>query len=167
MTSYPLCLGYRKNKMRLAAQLSIYNRKSKITRGVDGIRTRDEGFADPCLTTWPRLHFAHIIKWGLLVCNPHPERAMGFEPTTFSLARRRSTTEPRPQFGPLPDRECRDTELNCGHRDFQSRALPTELSRLIYILFVKRSWFYTLSGRMSSNFPLQNRVFIKSWFFPR
>jgi hypothetical protein len=24
------------------------------TRGVDGIRTRDEGFADPCLTTWQR-----------------------------------------------------------------------------------------------------------------
>ena len=56
---------------------------------------------------------------------------MGFEPTTFSLARRRSTTELRPQFGPLSDRECRDTESNCGHRDFQSRALPTELSRPI------------------------------------
>jgi hypothetical protein len=26
------------------------------------------------------------------------ERAMGFEPTTFSLARRRSTTEPRPHI---------------------------------------------------------------------
>ena len=26
----------------------------KSRRGVDGIRTRDEGFADPCLTTWPR-----------------------------------------------------------------------------------------------------------------
>ncbi len=24
---------------------------------------------------------------------------------------------------------CRDTELNCGHEDFQSSALPTELSR--------------------------------------
>jgi hypothetical protein len=29
------------------------------------------------------------------------ERAMGFEPTTFSLARRRSTTEPRPQVNCL------------------------------------------------------------------
>ena len=29
---------------------------------------------------------------------PNPERAMGFEPTTFSLARRCSTTEPRPQI---------------------------------------------------------------------
>ena len=24
---------------------------------------------------------------------------------------------------------CRDAELNCGHEDFQSSALPTELSR--------------------------------------
>ena len=55
------------------------------SRGVDGIRTRDEGFADPCLTTWPRRRRKLL------------ERAMGFEPTTFSLARRRSTTEPRPQ----------------------------------------------------------------------
>src|SRR5512141_45176 len=55
---------------------------------------------------------------------------MGFEPTTFSLARRRSTTEPRPQvLAYLAGRECRDPGSNWGHRDFQSRALPTELSR--------------------------------------
>ena len=29
---------------------------------------------------------------------------MGFEPTTFSLARRRSTTEPRPQSAETQDR---------------------------------------------------------------
>ncbi len=28
-----------------------------------------------------------------------------------------------------PDKECRDPESNRGRRDFQSRALPTELSR--------------------------------------
>ncbi len=66
------------------------------------------------------------------------ERAMGFEPTTFSLARRRSTTEPRPQvLAYLASRECRDPGSNWGHRDFQSRALPTELSRLdIWLLSV-------------------------------
>ncbi len=32
------------------------------------------------------------------------ERAMGFEPTTFSLARRRSTTEPRPRGAETQDR---------------------------------------------------------------
>ena len=54
---------------------------------------------------------------------------MGFEPTTFSLARRRSTTELHPHGDPTTDRQCRDPESNWGHRDFQSRALPTELSR--------------------------------------
>jgi hypothetical protein len=60
---------------------------------------------------------------------------MGFEPTTFSLARRRSTTEPRPQvLADVASRECRDPGSNWGHRDFQSRALPTELSRLDILL---------------------------------
>ena len=80
---------------------------------------------------------------------------MGFEPTTFSLARRRSTTEPRPRFRLAFSRECRDTESNCGHRDFQSRALPTELSRRYSV--VKRAEFYLVTWGLSSkarrNFP--------------
>jgi hypothetical protein len=41
------------------------------------------------------------------------ERAMGFEPTTFSLARRRSTTELHPQvLAALAGRECRESESN-------------------------------------------------------
>ncbi len=51
------------------------------------------------------------------------ERKTGFEPATFALARRCSTTEPLPQW-------CRRAELNCRHVDFQSTALPTELPRL-------------------------------------
>ena len=75
---------------------------------------------------------------------------MGFEPTTFSLARRRSTTEPRPHFlAALTDRECRDPGSNWGHRDFQSRALPTELSRPTYFV-VKRAEFYLTTMRLSS-----------------
>ena len=38
------------------------------------------------------------------------------------------------------DRECRDTESNCGHRDFQSRALPTELSRPDILLLSVRDF---------------------------
>jgi hypothetical protein len=57
------------------------------------------------------------------------ERATGFEPVAFSLARRRSTTEPRPHIGLCAGRECREPESNWRHRNFQSRALPTELSR--------------------------------------
>ena len=123
---FPWCLSCLK---KYAPPGAILNPQSEIVRGVDGIRTRDEGFADPCLTTWPRRHLIPYYKMRIADLQSSSERAMGFEPTTFSLARRRSTTEPRPQFGLLPDRECRDTELNCGHRDFQSRALPTELSR--------------------------------------
>ena len=54
-------------------------------RGVDGTRTRDQGFADLCLTSL-----------ATTPCLKKAERAMGFEPTTFSLARRRSTTELHP-----------------------------------------------------------------------
>ena len=81
------------------------------------------------------------------------ERAMGFEPTTFSLARRRSTTELRPHvLAHLSGRECRDPGSNWGHRDFQSRALPTELSRPdIWLLsvrnFTRRT--YVLSSNAS------------------
>ena len=64
-----------------------------------GFEPVNEGFADPCLTTWPRRrinkriadrkHFQSAIL--------QFERAMRFELTTFSLARRRSTTELRPR----------------------------------------------------------------------
>ena len=73
------------------------------------IRTGDKGFAVLCLTTW--------------LCRLKMERKTGFEPATLALARRCSTTEP------LPHIWCRDPESNWGHADFQSAALPTELSR--------------------------------------
>jgi hypothetical protein len=66
---------------------------------------------------------------------------MGFEPTTFSLARRRTTTVLRPHFlVRISDRECRDPGSNWGHRDFQSRALPTELSRPDILLLSVRDF---------------------------
>ncbi len=46
-----------------------------------GFEPPNGGFADPCLATWLRR-----LKF-------HLEREMGLEPTTFSLARRRSTSE--------------------------------------------------------------------------
>jgi hypothetical protein len=65
---------------------------------------------------------------------------MGFEPTTFSLARRRTTAVLRPRSVFFLTEKCRDTELNCGHRDFQSRALPTELSRPDILLLSVRDF---------------------------
>ena len=57
------------------------------------------------------------------------ERKTGFEPVTLCLASRCSTTEP------LPLDQCRGPELNWGHHDFQSCALPTELPRRGIILY--------------------------------
>ena len=72
-------------------------------------RTDDRDFADPCLNH--------------LATSPcERERKTGFEPVTLCLASRCSTTEPLPLV-------CRGPELNWGHLDFQSSALPTELPR--------------------------------------
>ena|GEM_PF-2905730 len=74
------------------------------------------------------------------------ERKTGFEPATSSLARRHSTTE----LLPLAFLWCRGPELNWGHADFQSAALPTELPRQIAI-------FYFRWGTQS-----RKRIYIKS-----
>ncbi len=47
---------------------------------------------------------------------------MGFEPTTFSLARRRSTTEPRPQAATFPA-ESAESQDRTGDTAIFSRVL--------------------------------------------
>ena len=54
------------------------------------------------------------------------ERKTRFELATLALARRCSTTEPLPHI----KLGCLEPESNQRHEDFQSSALPTELSRL-------------------------------------
>jgi hypothetical protein len=51
------------------------------------------------------------------------ERAMGFEPTTFSLARRRSTTEPRPQVASAVQAESAESQDRTGDTAIFSRVL--------------------------------------------
>ena len=63
-------------------------------KGDDRIRTGDKGFADLCLTTWPRRRERQSA--GIKPAD-YCERATRFELVAFSLARRRSTTELRPQ----------------------------------------------------------------------
>ena len=66
--------------------------------GDDRIRTGDRGFADLRLATWPR--------------RQRMERKTGFEPATFSLARRCSTAEPLPLGSRSMQLWCRGRDLN-------------------------------------------------------
>ena len=91
----------------------------------------NEGFADLCLTTWPRHHISE--NWCLPIF------------TVFWSGRRGSNSLPPPwQGGALPDelrpqdvyslrrihkKWCLRSESNQWHGDFQSPALPTELQR--------------------------------------
>ena len=60
--------------------------------GTGRTRTADKGFADLCLTTWPRcLIKKSDYKKGKM------EREKGFEPSTSTLARLHSTTELLPR----------------------------------------------------------------------
>jgi hypothetical protein len=91
-------------------------------RGDGGIRTHGGGFADPCLATWRRRRerdapFPGRSQSGRWDSNP---RSSPWQGDVLPLNHARKF--------PLP-RRCRDPGSNWGHRDFQSRALPTELSR--------------------------------------
>lgn len=69
-------------------------------KAASGFEPLNRGFADPCLN--------------LLATPPENvmERKMGFEPTTFSLARRRSTAELLPHTLYYILRWCRGGDLN-------------------------------------------------------
>ncbi len=63
---------------------------------------------------------------------------MGFEPTTFSLARRRSTTEPRPHKAHFVQAESAESQDRTGDTAIFSRVLY-QLSYLgLGMSFVKR-----------------------------
>ena len=62
-----------------------------------GFEPADEGFADPCLTTWRRRRKKQLMA-PRAIHQPFVERETGFEPATLSLARRCSTTEPLPHM---------------------------------------------------------------------
>ena len=88
-----------------------------------GIGPRNKGFADPCLTAWlwrRDINKATMIRgfvvWsGLRGSNPPPSPWQGDAlPNELN-----------------PQRWCLESELNQRHVDFQSTALPTELSRRI------------------------------------
>ena len=103
------------------------------------------------------------------------ERKTGFEPATPTLARLCSTPELLPH---IIISWWRDPELNWGHADFQSAALPTELSRplpndltssLNKILMAGPTRLelatFGVTGRHSKPTELRPRiVVVKSWW---
>ena len=81
------------------------------------------------------------------------ERKTGFEPATLALARRYSTTEPLPHFF-----WCPEAESNHRHGDFQSPALPTELSGLniTFIVYAKLKFL----SNFFKIFKINNSIYI-------
>ncbi len=110
----------------------------------------NKDFADPRLTTWPRRHGNNKdCKLDILsICNPiFVERAMRFELTTFSLARRRSTTELRPHFLTHVQVESAETQDRTGDTAIFSRVLYqlSYLGQSILLLSVRdftRTYMY-------------------------
>ena len=126
-----------KGSCRWGKTLLRSNSRTLYFEAPGGFEPPNEGFADPCLTTWRRR------RWGGVSCYANGVW-LGAQRTSKPLAIRhfhlsgRWDSNPRPspwQGDVLPLNHarnwCRDAGSNCGHRDFQSRALPTELSRLI------------------------------------
>ena len=86
------------------------------------------------------------------------ERKTGFEPATSTLARLRATNcATSARVSPDKPVWCREPESNWRHRDFQSRALPTELSRpngLTRLAARRRAENTTARGYGGRNGPL-------------
>ena len=60
------------------------------------------------------------------------------------------------------NKKCRITELNCGHRDFQSLALPTELIRHFINAYVFRLSYIIRSSKLFVNSFFKKNFFIRS-----
>ena len=106
-----------------------------------GFEPGNQGFADPCLTTWLCHHHCYYYMRSF---RKSPHLFLRFQcPHRFSVwalnwsGQRGSNSLPPPwQGGALPDELhphiwCLRSESNQRHEDFQSSALPTELQRHI------------------------------------
>ena len=95
------------------------------------IWTGDQGFADPCLTTW-------LCRRILLYVSLVKKRTLKIVLSVLWSGWRGSNSLPPPwQGGALPDELhphlwCLRSESNQWHEDFQSSALPTELQRQMW-----------------------------------
>ena len=116
-------------------------------RGVEGIWTPDEDFADPCLTTWPRRHVYSISLYlsGRWDSNPRPSPWQG-DVLPLYYARIRFTST-----------ESAETQNRTVDTAIFSRVLY-QLSYLGDVPLVKRAEFYFGRGGLSSKVNLFIRV---------
>ena len=105
-----------------------------------GFEPGNQGFADPCLTTWLCHHREHLYYMRLFSKSPH--LFLDFDAHTFVWASSGAGNEARTRYLHLGKvalyqmsyarRWCPEPESNQRHVDFQSTALPTELSGQIF-----------------------------------
>ena len=104
-----------------------------------GFEPGNQGFADPCLTTWlcHRLYFYYMHIWENVHTffeNPMPTRTCGHWSGAGNEARTRYLHLGKVALYQMSyaRRWCPEPESNQRHGDFQSPALPTELSGRIF-----------------------------------
>ena len=113
-----------------------------------GFEPGNQGFADPCLTTWLCHHRGHLYYMRLFSKSPH--LFLDFDAHTFVWASSGAGNEARTRYLHLGKvalyqmsyarRWCPEPESNQRHVDFQSTALPTELSGQIFSAPMGAAW---------------------------
>ncbi len=135
--------GFASSSLTWAAGRSKNNRRTFICQvdAVDRLKTGSlPSGAGACQKTPPKKVVFFNLQSGRWDSNPRPSPWQG-DVLPLNHARR----------GPVfLDRECREPGSNWRHRNFQSRALPTELSRPGNALVIERVRFYSLKLRLSS-----------------
>ena len=111
-----------------------------------GFEPGNQGFADPCLTTWLCHHGIYLYYMRLSEKSPH--LFLDFDAHTFVWASSGAGNEARTRDLHLGKvalyqmsyarRWCPEPESNQRHVDFQSTALPTELSGQIFFRAIRR-----------------------------
>ena len=111
-----------------------------------GVEPGNQGFADPCLTTWLCHHRIHLYYMQTNRKSPH--LFLDFDAHTFVWASSGAGNEARTRYLHLGKvalyqmsyarRWCPEPESNQRHVDFQSTALPTELSGQIFFRAIRR-----------------------------
>ena len=115
--------------------------KSLTLEVTPGFEPGNQGFADPCLTTWLCHHLRHLYYMQTFRKSPHlffelqcPHSRVGIASGAGNEARTRYLHLGKVALYQMSYARmwCPEPESNQRHEDFQSSALPTELSGQIF-----------------------------------